>query len=140
MIRFSPQGVQESIYDLPLQESVALSRRFIAISPDGDVYFLRSRKSGVDVIGVGSRNVRPTAVIDNPTLPRLADYETRIAGKGPLAQIQAGLHITGALVLPFGIAMADLGHTPVFAIIGSLIVLAALTLFAFVVFRTEAAA
>jgi hypothetical protein len=60
------------------------------------------------------------------------------AGKGPLAQIQASLHITGAIVLPFGIAMADLGSTPAFAIIGSLIVLAAMALFAFMVFRTAA--
>jgi hypothetical protein len=88
VVRFSPQGVQESVYDIPLQESVALSRRFIAISPDGDVYFLRSRKSEVDVVGVGSRAVRATAVIDNPNLPRLADNEARIAGKGPLAAVR----------------------------------------------------
>jgi hypothetical protein len=88
VVRFSPQGVQESVYDIPLQESVALSRRFIAISPDGDVYFLRSRKSEVDVVGVGSRTVRSTAVIDNPSLPRLADNEARIAGKGPLAAVR----------------------------------------------------
>jgi hypothetical protein len=62
------------------------------------------------------------------------------AGKGTLAQIQAGLHITGALVLPCGIALADLGHTPAVAIIGSLIVLTALALFALIVFRTAAAA
>jgi hypothetical protein len=88
VVRFSPQGAQESVYDIPLQESVALSRRFIAISPDGDVYFLRSRKSEVDVVGVGSRTVRATAIIDNPSLPRLADNEGRIAGKGPLAAVR----------------------------------------------------
>jgi hypothetical protein len=88
VVRFSPQGVQESIYDIPFQESVALSRRFIAISPDGDVYFLRSRKSEVDVVGVGSRNVRSTAVIDNPSLSRFTDKETRIAGKGPVAAVR----------------------------------------------------
>ena len=88
VVRFSPQGVQESVYDIPLQDSVALSRRFIAISPDGDVYFLRSRKSEVDVIGVGSRNVRSNAVIDNPSLPRVADAEARIADKGPLAAVR----------------------------------------------------
>jgi hypothetical protein len=88
VVRFSPQGVQESIYDIPLQESVSLSRRFIAISPDGEVYFLRSRKTGVDVIGVGSRNVRPTAIIDNPNLPRFTDAETRITGKGPVAAVR----------------------------------------------------
>ena len=65
---------------------------------------------------------------------------TPAAGKGLLAQVQAGLHITGAVVLPCGIALADLGHTPVFAIIGSLIVLTALALFALIVFRTTAAA
>lgn len=88
VVRFSPQGVQESIYDIPLQDSVALSRRFIAISPDGDVYFLRSGKSEVDVVGVGSRNVRPTAIIDNPNLPRLTDKETRTGGKGPVAAVR----------------------------------------------------
>lgn len=88
VVRFSPQGVQESIYDIPLQESVALSRRFIAISPDGDVYFLRSRKNEVDVVGIGSRNVRPTAVIDNPSLPRFTDAETRITNKGPVAAVR----------------------------------------------------
>jgi hypothetical protein len=88
VVRFSPQGVQESVYDLPLQDSVALSRRFIAISPDGDVYFLRSRKSEVDVIGVGSRSVRANAVIDNPSLSRVADNEARIARKGPLAAVR----------------------------------------------------
>lgn len=88
VVRFSPQGVQESIYDIPLQESVSLSRRFIAISPDGDVYFLRSRKTEVDVVGVGSRNVRSTAVIDNPNLPRLTEAETRITGRGPVAAVR----------------------------------------------------
>jgi hypothetical protein len=88
VVRFSPQGVQESIYDIPLQDSVALSRRFIAISPDGDVYFLRSRMAEVDVIGVGSRNVRANAVIDNPSLSGVPDDEARIAGKGPLAAVR----------------------------------------------------
>jgi hypothetical protein len=88
VVRFSPQGVQESIYDIPLQDSTALSRRFIAISPDGDVYFLRSRMSEVDVIGVGSRQVRSNAVIDNPSLARVVDSEARIARKGPLAAVR----------------------------------------------------
>jgi hypothetical protein len=88
VVRFSPQGVQESVYDIPLQDSVALSRRFIAISPDGDVYFLRSRKSEVDVVGVGSRNVRANAILDNPSLSRVAANESRIAGNGPLAAVR----------------------------------------------------
>jgi hypothetical protein len=61
------------------------------------------------------------------------------AGAGGLAKIQAGLHITGAIVFPLGVAQATLGESPVLAIIGSLIVLAAMALFAWIVFRTAAA-
>jgi hypothetical protein len=85
VVRFSPQGVLESIYDIPLEQTVALSRRFIAISPEGDVYFLRTRKTDVDLIGVGSRAVRPNAVIDNPSL-RFAEPEIRV-DKGPIAAV-----------------------------------------------------
>jgi hypothetical protein len=87
VVRYSAQGVQEAVYDIPLSESVALSRRFIAISPDGDVYFLRSRKDNVDLIGVGSRNVRATAVIDNPNQPRVVEVRGK-GGKGPIAAVR----------------------------------------------------
>jgi hypothetical protein len=105
VVRFSPQGVQESIYDIPLQESVALSRRFIAISPDGDVYFLRSRKTEVDVVGVGSRKVRPTAIIENPGLPLFTEAETRITDKGPIAAVRP---LTRQQVVETAIGFADL--------------------------------
>jgi hypothetical protein len=86
VVRFSPQGVQDSVYDIPLQDSVALSRRFIAISPDGDVFFLRTRKTDVDVIGVASRNVRANAVIENPALPNFTAVETK--SNGPIAAVR----------------------------------------------------
>ena len=88
VVRYSSQGVQESVYDIPLQDSVALSRRFVAISPDGDVYFLRSRKAETDVIGVGSRNVRANAVIENPNLPRLVEPDKKIA-EAPIAAVHS---------------------------------------------------
>jgi hypothetical protein len=87
VVRFSPQGALEAVYDIPLDQSVALSRRFIAVSTDGDVYFLRTRKNEVDVIGVGSRKARANAIIDNPNAPRLTEAETRI-GKGPIAAVR----------------------------------------------------
>lgn len=65
VVRFSREGRLEAIYDLPLSENVALSRRFVTISPDGDVYFLRSRKDGVDILGVGARAAGRTAIIDS---------------------------------------------------------------------------
>jgi hypothetical protein len=61
------------------------------------------------------------------------------AGTGGLAKIQASLHIIGAIVFPLGIVQVSLGGTEVFTIVGSLIVLAAMALFAWIVFQTAAA-
>lgn len=79
--RFSAQGRLESIYDIPLAQSLGLSRRFVTISPDGDVFFLRSRKGEVDVLGVGSREVRKQqTVIDGVSAapqPQVAQFTPR---------------------------------------------------------------
>jgi hypothetical protein len=61
------------------------------------------------------------------------------AGADPLARIQAGLHVVGAIVLPCGVALVLTGGTGVVVIVGSLIVLAAMALFAWIVFRTAPA-
>jgi hypothetical protein len=58
------------------------------------------------------------------------------AGTGPLATIQAALHIIGTIVLPIGIALALTGGSSIVVIVGSLVVLAAMALFAWIVFRT----
>jgi hypothetical protein len=62
--RFTPAGTMEGVYELPLAESVALSRRFVTVSADGDVYFLRTRAADVDVLGVGFRPLRDDRVIE----------------------------------------------------------------------------
>jgi hypothetical protein len=61
------------------------------------------------------------------------------AGTGLLANIQGSLLIIGAIVLPIGIALVLQGGTGILAIIGSLIVLAAMAVFAWIVFRTASA-
>ena len=109
VVRFSPEGVEESVYDIPLQESVTLSRRFIAISPDGDVYFLRTRKTEVDVIGVGARKVRANAVIENPYQPRFTDAETRITANEPVAAVRS---LTRQRVIETAIAFANYQWRP----------------------------
>jgi hypothetical protein len=86
VVRFSPQGVQESVYDIPLAQAAALSRRFIAISPEGDVYFLRTGTTDADLIGVGSRAVGANAVINNTSL-RVAQPENQTP-KGPTAAVR----------------------------------------------------
>ena len=61
--RFKPDGTLDGIYELPLANT-PLTRRFVTVSGDGDVYFLRTERTGVDVIGVGFRPLRNAKVID----------------------------------------------------------------------------
>jgi len=61
------------------------------------------------------------------------------AAQSKLAPIQGWLHMIGAIIFPLGIATVLLkGHAFIFApILGSLIVVAAIALFAVIVFRTS---
>ena len=61
--RFAADGTLEGVYELPLANT-PLTRRFVTISGDGDVYFLRTERTGVDVVGVGFRPLRHAKVID----------------------------------------------------------------------------
>lgn len=61
--RYASNGKLEGVYELPL-ENTPLTRRFVTISGDGDVYFLRTRADGVDVVGVGFRPLANAPVID----------------------------------------------------------------------------
>src|SRR5665213_2311845 len=61
------------------------------------------------------------------------------AGTMRLAQVQGWLHIVGAIVFPAGVAAVVLGGPRFIAapVAGSLIVVAAMVLFAVIVFRTS---
>jgi hypothetical protein len=73
VVRYSAKGNLEGVYDLPLAESVGLTRRFVTVSPEGDVYFLRTRQKGVDVLGVGFRKLASrSGVIDRPAGARIS--------------------------------------------------------------------
>jgi hypothetical protein len=63
------------------------------------------------------------------------------AGTSGLAKVQGWLHITGAIVFPAGVAIVILRGEGLIAlpIVGSLIVVAAMALFAVIVFRTARA-
>jgi hypothetical protein len=87
VVRYAANGIQDAVYDIPFSETLSLSRRFIAISPDGDVYFLRTASSEVDLIGVGSRTVHAGDVIDNPGLSPISDQANKIP-KGPIAAVR----------------------------------------------------
>jgi hypothetical protein len=61
--RYSLTGGLEGIYELPLANT-PITRRFVTVSGDGDVYFLHTEPTGVDVVGVGFRPLRNVKVID----------------------------------------------------------------------------
>jgi hypothetical protein len=85
--RFSSKGALEGVHELPLTPNIALSRRAVTVSPDGDVYFLRTRKGVVDVIGVGFRPMKNAKVIDVGTRTlAFADFKGALAAVRPLTR------------------------------------------------------
>ncbi|MGY8631051.1 hypothetical protein RAD15_00965 [Bradyrhizobium sp. 14AA] len=61
--RYAANGRLEGIYELPLEET-PLTRRFVTVSGDGDVYFLRTKPDGIEVVGVGFRPLANASIID----------------------------------------------------------------------------
>jgi hypothetical protein len=61
--RYASNGKLEGVYELPM-ENTPLTRRSVTISGDGDVYFLRTKADGVDVVGVGFRPLDNPSVVD----------------------------------------------------------------------------
>ncbi len=90
--RFSSTGSLEGIYELPLSNAIALSRRFVTVSPEGDVYFLRTRTGTVDVLGVSFRPMKNAAIIDTagprPALSEFAKIKGANAAVRPLNRQQ----------------------------------------------------
>ncbi|WP_460450350.1 hypothetical protein [Alsobacter sp. SYSU BS001988] len=71
--RYAASGALEGVHELPLDSTVAVSRRFVTVTPNGDVYFLRNRKGATDVLGVGFRPLKGAGVIDTgPPRPQLS--------------------------------------------------------------------
>ncbi|MGY4598048.1 hypothetical protein ACVWXL_005794 [Bradyrhizobium sp. GM22.5] len=79
--RFSLNGNLDGIYELPLEDT-PITRRFVTVSGDGDVYFLRTQKTGVDVVGVGFKPLRNAKMID--VRPRVQS-----AGNAPSSKFTA---------------------------------------------------
>lgn len=61
--RYAANGRLEGIYELPL-ENTPLTRRFVTVSGDGDVYFLRTKPDGIEVVGVGFRPLTNASIVD----------------------------------------------------------------------------
>ena len=85
VVRFSSKGALEGIFELPLS-NVPLSRRFVAVSGGGDVYFMRTQSGNVDVLGVGFRPIANGKVID--IHPSAVPTASRIPSKGPISAVR----------------------------------------------------
>jgi hypothetical protein len=86
--RYASSGKLEGVYELPL-EGTPLTRRFVTISGDGDVYFLRTRADAVDVVGVGFRPLRNASVIDLRLSPTSARKLSEATSDGKFDAIAA---------------------------------------------------
>jgi hypothetical protein len=90
VVRYAASGAMEGIYELPLSQSVALSRRFVTISGDGDVYFLKTLHNRAEVLAVGFRALGSRQVIDvrpeRPSSEFASPNEGLIAAVRPLAR------------------------------------------------------
>jgi hypothetical protein len=89
--RHSATGALEGIYELPLS-NVPLSRRFVAVTGTGDVYFLRTQSSKVDVLGIGFKPM-PNAKLIDVRPPAPAPVTT---AKGPTFPATKGGPVTAA--------------------------------------------
>ena len=83
--RYSGTGVLEGVYELPLAD-VPLSRRFVTVSGDGDVYFLRTQRGFVNVLGVGFRKVDARATID--VRPAVSEPTKTESGPGAIVAMR----------------------------------------------------
>ncbi len=101
--RFSLNGTLEGVYEVPLS-STTVSRRCIAVSPQGDVYFLKTQRNAVDIVGLGFRSTPKASLIEfsryRPNAAAVAWVDTKgiSMAVGPLTRdriIQAALGYEG---------------------------------------------
>jgi hypothetical protein len=84
--RYAPTGELDGVYELPL-ENTPITRRFVTVSGDGDVYFLKTERTGVDVVGVGFRPLRNAKFID--VRRRIQNAGAPNAGSAPSSNFTA---------------------------------------------------
>jgi hypothetical protein len=103
VVRFGKSGALEGVYEMPLTAEVALSRRFVTVTPEGDVFFMRTRKDVVDVVAIGFRPMNKDQIVDltieNPNPPPAGDVVIQ-----PIAAIR---QITRPQIMQIAASFAD---------------------------------
>ncbi|HVK91240.1 MAG TPA: hypothetical protein VM468_07540 [Mycoplana sp.] len=69
VVRFTPSGRPDRVYDLPIGPGTVFSRRFVAIAPRGDVLFLRSEEARAQVLKLGGREPGRKLAAKQPARP-----------------------------------------------------------------------
>ncbi|WP_064712373.1 hypothetical protein [Rhizobium bangladeshense] len=72
VVRFTPNGVMERVFDLPIEGDTVFARRFVAIGPRGDVLFLRSRESRAQVLKLDGREPGRKLAVARPPKAAIA--------------------------------------------------------------------
>ncbi|MCL2385609.1 MAG: hypothetical protein FWC84_07260, partial [Alphaproteobacteria bacterium] len=85
----------------------ALSRRSVTVSPEGDVYFLRTGKDGVDLLAIGFSPLKKGPVIDlavHPVSPAPSSLKEFANRKGAVAAVRV---LTRAQVIETALNFAN---------------------------------
>ena len=117
--RFSSRGRLIRVYDLPITADQIGSRRFVTISPEGRVLFLRSDETGVSIMDLASRTPKkqileppPIKVASQESVPFVdpgAGYVTAVRPNSRMGVIQTGLAFEG---LKWQVSAANYGADP----------------------------
>ncbi len=107
VVRFSKSGLLEGVYEIPLTPEVALSRRFVTVTPEGEVFFMRTRKDVVDVLGVGFRAMNKDQTVDLSIEDPAAAVFAGAGGDVVIQPIAAIRLLTRAQIMQTAASFAD---------------------------------
>ena len=105
--RYGQSGTLEGVFQLPFNSETALSRRSVTVSPEGDVYFLRTGKDGVDLLAIGFSPLKKGPVIDlavHPVSPAPSSLKEFANRKGAVAAVRV---LTRAQVIETALNFAN---------------------------------
>lgn len=69
VVRFTPGGQMDRVYDVPIDPDTIFARRFVAVGPRGDVLFLRSAQSRSQVLRLAGRAPGKKLAVERPAKP-----------------------------------------------------------------------
>lgn len=110
VVRFGIKGGLDAVYDMPITGDQFPSRRFVTVTPEGKVLYLRSDATGVSILDLKGRKPPKNSILAAPPAPTTPVLPT--AGDpgdyGPITAIRPGTRL-GAIQI--GLAFEGLKWT-----------------------------